>query len=554
MTVHLIPEALPGQDRAVLMALTDSLDACSAAVDQSGRIVAVTEAWQAYSGKNPILAGQTLGSPFGDLCRSLTKSPDGNISIVALGLVGVLDGRIPRLSFDFPFLEEDGSHDFGCTAVFRSLDESVRAVIHLRDITHRAAMERRMRRSERLFKATTDNAMDFICLLDPRGQVVYHNPAFQRFLGRTDQWISEQKLVDLVHEADRAGFANALSQGARAGLTHTFEYRIPDAHGAWADLEGQVSAVEDPGGPGDSVLLISRDISLRRQMERDREQAEIQLRHSQKLEAIGQLAAGIAHEINTPTQYIGDNTTFLRDVFGQSLALIRTLEGHLERIREAGGPSAEEARTALEALAVGDVDYLEEEIPKAIQQTLEGVARVSKIVGAMKDFSHPGGESASSIDLQRSIESTITVSRGEWKTVAQLETDFAPDLPLVPCYPDEINQVILNLVVNAAHAIAARQESRGASGPGLIRVGTRHLQDEVEIWVSDDGTGIPEEIRDRIFDPFFTTKSIGKGSGQGLSIVHAVVTEKHKGRIEVESTQGKGTTFRIFLPLSPAKH
>jgi len=471
---------------------------------------------------------------------------------VALGLTSVLEGRVQRLSFDFPFVEDDGPHDYGCTALSRPLTEGIRAVIHIRDITHRVSMERRMRRSERLFKATTDNAMDFVCLLDSGSRMVYHNPALQRFIGKPASWISDQRLVDLVHESDREGFMAALRKGAKAGLTQVFEYRLADAQGTWNDVEGQVSAVEDPGGHGDSVLLISRDISLRKQMERERERAEIQLRHSQKLEAIGQLSAGIAHEINTPTQYIGDNTTFLRDAFAQSTALIRILQGHLMRIRDGSNPGAEEAGLALEALEAGDVDYLEAEIPKAIQQTLDGVARVAKIVGAMKDFSHPGGETISTIDLHRTIESTITVSRGEWRSVANLETAFAPELPLVPCYPGEINQVILNLVVNAAHAIEARQLQEGTSEPGLIRIGTQLLSSEVEIWVSDNGTGIPEDIRNRIFDPFFTTKPVGKGTGQGLSLVHGVVTEKHKGRIKLESTPGKGTTFRIFLPLNAA--
>jgi signal transduction histidine kinase len=157
-------------------------------------------------------------------------------------------------------------------------------------------------------------------------------------------------------------------------------------------------------------------------------------------------------------------------------------------------------------------------------------------------------------DLKRTIESTITVSRGEWKTIANLEADFAPGLPLVPCYPGEISQVILNLVINAAHAIESRREMEGSSEPGLIRIGTRLASGEVELWISDDGIGIPEAIRNRIFDPFFTTKSVGKGSGQGLSIVHAVITEKHKGRIAVESVPMEGTTFRIFLPLNPARN
>jgi two-component system NtrC family sensor kinase len=551
MTVHL--HADPDQGQAALTALADSLDACSVAVDTAGRIVGVTGAWRAFAGRNPFLAGQELGSSYADLCRQLARSPDGNLSIVALGLTSVLEGRVPRLVFDFPFDEADGPHQYGCTALLRTSEDGIRAVIHIHDITQRSAMERRMRRSERLFKATTDNAMDFICLLDPGSQMVYHNPALKRFLGQTEPWSADQKMVDLVHADDRDAFLTSLKLGAKAGLTQVFEYRLPDAQGRWTEVEGQASAVEDPGGAGDSVLLISRDISLRKQMERDRASAEIQVRHSQKLEAIGQLAAGIAHEINTPTQYIGDNTTFLRDAFAQSTALLRTLQGHLERIRDGSGPDAAEAQLALAALEAGDVDYLEEEIPRAIQQTLEGVARVSKIVGAMKDFSHPG-EAAATIDLHRAIESTITVSRGEWKTVADLDTEFAPDLPLVSCYPGEINQVILNLVVNAAHAIAARQELAGSTTPGRIRIGTRLLPGEVEIWVADDGTGISTEIRDRIFDPFFTTKVVGKGSGQGLSIVHAVITEKHKGRIAVDSAPGQGTTFRIFLPLVAGNH
>ena len=552
MTVHLL-NSDPEIGQAALLALVDSLDACSAAVDASGRIVAVTEAWLGFQGLNPFLAGQGLGVSYADTCKALIRSGDGNLSIVALGMTSVIEGRVPRLALDYPFQEADGLHNYGCTAVSRASAGVIRAVIHIRDITQRASMERRMRRAERLFKATNDNAMDFICLLDAEGRMAYYNPALQRFLGKQESWTAEQRLVDMVHEEDREHFQASLMKGAKAGLTQVFEYRIPDAHGRWSELEAQVSAVEDPGGHGDSVLLISRDVTFRKQMERERANAEVQVRHSQKLEAIGQLAAGIAHEINTPTQYIGDNTTFLRDAFAEAMALVRTLQGHLERIHVGASGAADEAGQALAALEACDVGYLEEEIPKAIQQTLEGVARVSKIVGAMKDFSHPGGETASTIDLHRAIDSTLTVSRGEWKTVAEVETAFAADLPLVPCYPGEINQVILNLVVNAAHAIADRIERQGGANPGRIRVGTRRLAEEVEIWVADDGLGIPKEIQERIFEPFFTTKAVGKGSGQGLAIVHAVVTEKHKGRIVLESTPGEGTTFRIFLPLELPK-
>ncbi|HEX7554790.1 MAG TPA: ATP-binding protein, partial [Geothrix sp.] len=270
---------------------------------------------------------------------------------------------------------------------------------------------------------------------------------------------------------------------------------------------------------------------------------------AQKLEAIGQLAAGIAHEINTPTQFIGDNTTFLRDAFKDSFGIIEQLTNRLRALGEGSGPEAAKAKAALAELEAADLGYLREEIPKAIQQSLEGVGRISKIVKAMKDFSHPGGTSKTLTNLQQAIESTITVSRNEWKYVANLVTDFDPALPPVPCYPSEFNQVILNLIVNAAHAIEAAREGREPNTLGQITVKTRAGVDEVEVSVADDGTGIPEAVQARMFEPFYTTKPVGKGSGQGLAIAHAVIVEKHQGRIEVQSEVGHGTTFILHLPL-----
>jgi len=194
-----------------------------------------------------------------------------------------------------------------------------------------------------------------------------------------------------------------------------------------------------------------------------------------------------------------------------------------------------------------DLDYLTEEIPKAIRQTMEGVARVAVIVSAMKDFSHPGGEGKSLANLNKAIESTLTVSRNEWKYVARLETDLDPDLPPVLCLQGEVNQAILNLVVNAAHAIEEVLGGRHTGRLGAIKVSTLRMGQEVRISVADNGPGIPENIRDRIFEPFFTTKPVGKGTGQGLAIVHAVM-EKHGGRVTVD-TGAKGTTFHLFLPL-----
>jgi signal transduction histidine kinase len=197
-----------------------------------------------------------------------------------------------------------------------------------------------------------------------------------------------------------------------------------------------------------------------------------------------------------------------------------------------------------------DTGYLLEEIPKAIDQTLEGVTRVAAIVGAMKEFSHPDAKEKVPLDLNRAISSTITVSRNEWKYVADLETDFDPSLPLVYCLPGEFNQVILNLIVNAAHAIADVVKM-GDPKMGKIKVQTRNCPEWAEIRIQDTGTGIPEKAQTRIFDPFFTTKEIGKGTGQGLAIARSVIVNKHGGSIHFETAIGKGTTFIIRLPLNP---
>jgi PAS domain S-box-containing protein len=293
---------------------------------------------------------------------------------------------------------------------------------------------------------------------------------------------------------------------------------------------------------------ISRDITRRKEAERERQQMEIQLRHTQKLESIGALAAGIAHEINTPTQYIGDNATFLGSELPAILACMQAQRQFLLD-RQAGLATPDQETELLNQIETLDLDYLAEELPKAMQQTLDGVARVAGIVGAMKVFSHPGREGKSQVDLNKSIQSTIVVSRNEWKYVATLATDLDPALPLVPCLQGEINQAILNLVVNAAHAITDALGSPSSGKMGIIRIATRQVGKDVEITISDTGTGMTESVRERIFEPFFTTKPVGKGTGQGLAIVHSVVVEKHGGRITVDTQVGQGTTFHLFLPL-----
>ena len=292
--------------------------------------------------------------------------------------------------------------------------------------------------------------------------------------------------------------------------------------------------------------VVKRTRELQEQKEQ-LEQTHTQLLHAQKLESIGQLAAGIAHEINTPTQYVGDNTRFLRDGVND---LLKALDQCEELVSPAKEPCDWEERVARfkAALQELDVEFLRAEIPKAVEQSLEGLERVTRIVRAMKDFSHPGTEGKEAVDLNKAIESTVTVARNEWKYVAELVTDFDPAMPPVPCLVGEFNQVILNIVINAAHAIVG-VVGKNTGEKGTITIATRYDSDWAEIRISDTGTGIPEEHRSKVFDHFFTTKEVGKGTGQGLAIAYAVITEKHGGTITLETEMGQGTTFIIRLPI-----
>ena len=277
----------------------------------------------------------------------------------------------------------------------------------------------------------------------------------------------------------------------------------------------------------------------------ERNRIEIQLRHAQKMESIGQLAAGIAHEINTPTQFIGDNTRFARDSFTG----IREVLARYEQVfagAESNGIQPEQFSAIRTAVADADLDFLLTEVPTALQQALDGVDRIAQLVKAMKEFSHPGTTEKTLTDLNHAIDTTLTVCRNEWKYQAELTKDFDPDLPQVPCHPGDFNQVILNLVVNAAHAM---DENSRSGIKGLITVTTRRSEDQVEIRIGDNGSGIPEGIRERVFDPFFTTKGVGRGTGQGLAIARSIIVDKHQGTISFESTVGQGTTFIVRLPL-----
>jgi signal transduction histidine kinase len=283
------------------------------------------------------------------------------------------------------------------------------------------------------------------------------------------------------------------------------------------------------------------DITEEKQREEQSMAMEIQLKHAQKMEAIGQLAAGIAHEINTPAQFVGDNLSFISQSTNDFMQYYQQLEQLLTQ-----NCSNDVCNQLDKAKQQYDIEFIAQETPQAIEQSIEGVARISKIVSAMKDFSHPGKDDKQKIDINKAIENTSIVARNEWKYLAELAFDFATDLPLVNCFPGEVNQVILNMIVNACHAI---EDVTMGKSKGHILITTQQSEENVIIKIEDNGAGMDESVSQRVFDPFFTTKEVGKGTGQGLSLAYSVIVEQHAGKISVESTVGSGTTFVISLPI-----
>ena len=267
----------------------------------------------------------------------------------------------------------------------------------------------------------------------------------------------------------------------------------------------------------------------------ERKVAEQRLASSEHLESIGRLAAGVAHEINTPIQYLNDSVYFIRDAMQDLLAHNAKLAAALPE-----PPEADE-----------DIEDLKRDLPPALDRVVDGLARIAEIVRSMKEFSHVDQREMSRVDLNRAINSTLIIARSEYKYIAELKTEFA-DLPLVLCHGGQVNQVVLNLVVNAAHAIADKNKANGTNEKGLITVTSRIEDGYAVISISDTGGGIPEAIRKRIFEPFFTTKEVGRGTGQGLSIAHSVI-KSHGGKLDFVTELGKGTTFNVRLPLGDAE-
>ena len=409
-------------------------------------------------------------------------------------------------------------------------------------------LERALMESEARFRTAFECAGIGMAVLKTSGEFLQVSHALCELLGYTSKELLGMSLHAVVSHVEAPAPEELLQQLLANGMRSSeFERDFVTKSGSAVCTSSTASVVLDSDERPTCFVLQVQDITERKAAAEALRRSEGQLRQAQKLEAIGQLAAGIAHEINTPTQYVSDNVTFLKDSWGPGAEFLNFC--NLMRAEAVGGSVSPQSLTKFNQLyEKADLNYLLKEIPRAIDQSLDGLKRIAKIVRGMKDFSHPGSKEKRAVNLNQAIDSTITVARHEWKYCAELVTAFDPALPLVSCLAGEFNQVMLNLIINAAHAIGSTL-GENSSEKGTITITTRRQSNWAEITVGDTGCGIPEEIRSRIFDPFFTTKEVGKGTGQGLALAHSVVVKLHQGQLWFETELGRGTKFFIRLPL-----
>jgi PAS domain S-box-containing protein len=518
-----------GERLAVLKSLMDAAVNPIYVQDLDGHYIGVNRAFAAFLGVSIESAqGLTAGAIFSDEVGAYLAERDREI---------LAEGGVQR----FEVVLEDAwgreRHLVFHRARFDDAAGLAQGIVGVAtDVTDSKRVEKELRDEQEALRRILAGIRAGIFIIDPMTQVVEDvNPMAEELCGRSREEIIG-RVCGGIAWSDGEGRPMPTCQILAERNIVNEEMRLTRPDGRILPVIKTVVTAYRRGML--RLFEIVFDISERKALER-------QLAVAQKLESIGELAAGIAHEINTPTQYIGDNLHFLSTAFagvGQALA---ALEAVARRLAEAAGDSA-----ALEAIAAArresDVDFLLEETPHALEQSVEGVARVTAIVSAMKKFSHPGGEEKTAVDLNAAVENTVTVAKNEWKYVSDVVLELDRDLPPVYCHPGDFNQVLLNILVNAAHAVA--DKVKGTTDKGRIVIRTEADGDAFKLSVTDSGTGISEANRRKIFDPFFTTKEVGKGTGQGLAITHNIVVTKHGGSIDFESEPGKGTTFVVRVP------
>ncbi|BBD07376.1 PAS domain S-box protein [Desulfovibrio ferrophilus] len=408
------------------------------------------------------------------------------------------------------------------------------------DITEERLREQALKQSEERFRVLVESMNEAVVSLNKKGQLEYTNQRFCEMLGIARQRTFGKRIEDFLDPSNAKRFRIYFDmESAPRSEPHELIW----THHSGRQVHTYVSPalIYSNDGELEGATIAIADISKLKELEG-------QLVQAQMLESLGSMAAGIAHEINTPCQYVLNNTQFLRKATSIVLAVLKMYE-ELRLAVDNGGETRALVQELEDELAKQQIDYLQEDMTAAITESLEGIDRIAAIVRSVKQFANPGAEEKAATDLNELVRNTVIVSTNEWKYMADLIMELEEGLPMVPCVVGQINQVLLNLIVNAAQAIEPRVEAKDYL-KGEIRIRTAHDEDWVYLEVSDNGSGIAPEDRDHVFRPFYTTKAPGKGTGQGLAISQTVIRDTHNGDLTFETVPGEGTTFKIVLPIS----
>jgi two-component system, NtrC family, sensor kinase len=399
-----------------------------------------------------------------------------------------------------------------------------------------------LRRDRERLAAVIDSLDRGLIVLNRDLLVEIVNPEAARILGTSATELQTWSIHDLKRCASEDAALTAMFDDIAAGTAGDQTGRGGGEDGRLRTADGHTLAVSASAIPIEhddlihGVVVVLTDIS-------ERQRLEMELRQSQKLEAVGRLAAGVAHEINTPMQFVGDNLVFIEN----SVSAMTSVLHAVQDLVKSGTLPEERARFLMEVLDACDPEYLAVELPQALAQSRDGIDRVTSIVGAMKSFSHLGSTTVTLADLNQALRDTVTVARGELRGIAEV-TFVLGDIPPVPCMIHDLKQAFLNFVINASHAIADHARTR----PGHVVVASHRHDEHVVITISDNGGGIPPQVAEHIFEPFFTTKEVGRGSGQGLALAHRAIVDGHHGKLSFTTEVGTGTTFEIQLPIHGA--
>lgn len=513
-------------------ATLDALEARVAILDDTGTVVGTNRAWRdAAVVAHVALLAVEEGQDYFAVCD---QSSEGQL--IARGIRQVLSGESTTFRTEYSCNSPIPNGWWSCSVSSFIAAGRQRLVVAHHDVTALKLSELERTRSEQRYQQVLDAISDLVVVADPKARVLLANKAFREVYGISSAEVSsDAALPPLLDEAALQSFAHTARVFATGEVLEAEDQVVVHQDGRKLHLHTVRSPVFNSQQQVEMVVSVARDVTERKHM-------EAQLRLADRMATVGTLAAGVAHEINTPVQFVADSVHFVKGAIGDLLGLIQNLQ-EVQLV----AASVQVSQMLEEAGREIDLAYLVENLPKAIDRALDGVERIAMIVRSMREFAHPDQKEKMPADLNRGLLNTLTIARSELKYIADEETKLG-DLPTVICHIGDLNQVFLNLIVNAAHAMA--DVYKASERRGRLTLSTWLEGEEVFIAIGDTGSGIPEEIRNRVFDPFFTTKEVGKGTGQGLAIARHIVVERHGGSLTFESRAGEGTTFLVRLPVA----